>query len=230
MDPDEALKNLLEDLKEAEEGITKPERFYEQFEALHGWIAKGGFLPRLWRRPPEPPTLDAALDAVRSDYFRDVASAAKDVVEAMLNGEITDEDEVTERIESTCDSHCTYTVTAQAVLMCSKNDSVAIDDGVADLSEGLNWSALATWAMRADVFEALGHLEKTTDDLETDDPLEKYCDWVPISEEDDAQMSATYGEYEGIGDDRDDALAALRTAYQKRLGVPPVVEERPADG
>jgi len=264
MDPDEALKDLLDDLKEAEEGITKPERFYEQFEALHGWIVKGGFLPKAWQPKPDNDEYQAALKVVldrnnaefvhfvckndgpdalfkkalellNRDYNQDVRSNADDALQELLSGDITSDDGLTEHIESACESHCTYTVQAQAVVLCSKNDSYGIDEGLVDCSKGIDWSALATWAMRQDVYEALGQLEESDKDLETDDPLEKFCEWKEIDGEEDETVSVatlTFDdvEYEGRGNDREAALSALRTSYSKRLGVPPVVEERPADG
>lgn len=261
MDPDEALKNLLEQLEEAEGGIEKPERFYEQFEALHGWIAKGGFLPKAWQPKPTDDEYQAALKVVRSrgeviliregdgpdalfkkaleilnrDYNQDIHSNADDALQELLSGDITSDDELTEHIESACESHCTYTVQAQAVVLCSKNDSYGIDEGLVDCSKGIDWSALAMWAMRQDVYEALGQLEESSEDLETEDPLEKFCEWKEIDGEEDETVSVatlTFDdvEYEGRGNDREAALSALRTSYSKRLGVPPNVEERPADG
>lgn len=45
MDPNEALKNLREELSYFEGGA-----FAEQFQALDEWLAKGGALPEAWQK------------------------------------------------------------------------------------------------------------------------------------------------------------------------------------
>lgn len=49
MDPNAALDELRRLLADRDDG--KLERIAELFEALDGWIAGGGFLPRDWQRP-----------------------------------------------------------------------------------------------------------------------------------------------------------------------------------
>jgi hypothetical protein len=55
MDPNEALRRLLETAREIgnEPGDLATDRevhFAEDFEALHTWIVNGGFLPAAWVR------------------------------------------------------------------------------------------------------------------------------------------------------------------------------------
>lgn len=45
MDPDQALKDLREMIRD-----TEDLDLIEQFEALDDWLAKGGFLPADWQR------------------------------------------------------------------------------------------------------------------------------------------------------------------------------------
>jgi hypothetical protein len=55
MDPDEVLKRAREalaQLRGAEEGrvaVEAGESFADAFEALDGWLSKGGFLPAFWK-------------------------------------------------------------------------------------------------------------------------------------------------------------------------------------
>jgi hypothetical protein len=56
MDPDEALKKARAALKafhdapDAERSMIAGADLADAFEALDGWLSKGGFLPRDWQR------------------------------------------------------------------------------------------------------------------------------------------------------------------------------------
>lgn len=45
MDPNQALKNLRDMIRD-----TEDLDLIEQFEALDGWLSRGGFLPADWER------------------------------------------------------------------------------------------------------------------------------------------------------------------------------------
>lgn len=49
MDPDKALAELREALQELANDPDAWEDVIEKFEALDGWLSKGGFLPKAWR-------------------------------------------------------------------------------------------------------------------------------------------------------------------------------------
>ena len=65
MDPDEALKNAREaakriqrvrDADTSDETLDEDDAFdlADAFEALDGWLSKGGFQPAEWHHEPEP--------------------------------------------------------------------------------------------------------------------------------------------------------------------------------
>jgi hypothetical protein len=58
MDPDEALKKAREALKrmgdEAYDAGDMAQELAEAFEALDGWLSKGGFPPHAWDRGLAP--------------------------------------------------------------------------------------------------------------------------------------------------------------------------------
>jgi hypothetical protein len=96
-------------------------------------------------------------------YQLHVEELARDIVDAAKRDEM-DADEVDTYIHESIDSDgwVIYTHKAHAVLLASSNDSAYFDelgnDG-AITDGGINWSALAYMALRADVMEELERLD-----------------------------------------------------------------------
>lgn len=137
----------------------------------------------------------AAISLLSRDYSADVDSQADDLIEAMLSDEVNDDEELDRRMSESLDgsARVTYTVQAQACLLVSNNDGAGIEEGLIDTSEfkdGVPWSKLAYCTFEVDVKEELNRREKTEHrDMETEDPLEKYCDWEIVEEERPAEAS-----------------------------------------
>lgn len=105
-------------------------------------------------------SFDAALSALRREYYTDVRNAAKDIRGEIESGDITDRDGLYTRVHETVDGNqwVIYTQRAQIVLMISSNDSAYADEYGTEgiISDGgVNWSALAFAAMEADLWEYL---------------------------------------------------------------------------
>lgn len=172
----------------------------------------------------------AAISLLSRDYSADVDSQADDLIEAMLNDEVNDDEDLDRRLSESLDSSArvTYTVQAQACLLVSNNDGTGIEEGLIDTDEfkgGVPWSKLAYCTFEVDVKEELNRREKTEfSDKETEDPLERFCDWeieeLPPGDADEEASSIEIctieykgKTYTGRGTDREDALADLRKNY-----------------
>lgn len=173
---------------------------------------------------------NAAMNLLRRDYATDVDDGADWMIEAMLNEEVTDEDDFSTRMHENVDGarRVFVTVQAQACLLVSNNDGAGMEEGLVDkdsFKDGIPWSQLAYCAYETDIREELDRREKTTySDLETEDPLEKYCDWEtesqPLGDADEGSVDIEVctieykGEtYTGRGENRAEALADLRKHY-----------------
>ncbi len=143
-------------------------------------------------RPPDEPTVDWATRVLQKDYQEDVDSVANDLADSWRKGEYDgDRDSfytaIDEAVEST--RHVIYTLQAQLGLAASGNDGAMFDEtgeDTIDCKNGVEWSKLMFWAMRADVMEELNRLDI---DVNEDPPLEgsskcKECEeYKPCKEE-----------------------------------------------
>jgi len=97
------------------------------------------------------------------EYYADIKNLAKSIFDEYTAGDIADRDSLLEHIHETVDgcARVIYTASAQEALLVSRNDSAGIDslgaDGF-DWKDGIPWSALAFFAVEADVFEELDRM------------------------------------------------------------------------
>ena len=100
---------------------------------------------------------------LQREYYADIKSIAEGIKEEYDRGEIDDRDSLLENIHQTVDgcARVIYTGRAQEALLVSRNDNAGIDalgaDGF-DWSDGIPWSALAYFAVEADVIEELSDM------------------------------------------------------------------------
>ena len=181
MDP---LRQLLEDLMQAEEGpistidlakivqdnldrIRVFSPYSSSLDAAESVCINGECVQIDLPRPQmvKPEMGDDAF--TRTEYLASIDGDAKSLLEEVIaekEGEIEDPDDLREALEErlaeTCDGHswAIYTYKAQKVLAFSHNDDYAIVNiGIESaVSEGgINWSALAAGALYADMGERL---------------------------------------------------------------------------
>jgi hypothetical protein len=120
-----------------------------------------------------------AMDVLRRDYVEDVDGLAKDLKRQIDEGEITDAEELSDRMHEAVDGtqRVIYTAQAQLGLVFSNNSSAYADEMG---EEGLvrdgdvNWSGMMFMAMQQDVIEELERLgvdvndPQPTEDEETE--------------------------------------------------------------
>lgn len=116
-------------------------------------------------------TLEDGLRKVRQTYWAMVRDYAEDIQKEIKAGDIEDREALTDHMHELCDGAewVIYTFKAQLVLLCSPNDTAGPDslgaDGF-DWKDGIPWSALAYFALEADIYE---HLETLDVDINEDD-------------------------------------------------------------
>lgn len=110
---------------------------------------------------PADRLIDAADTIKRAEYYSSVRSLAEDIADDLKRGDISDREQLLERVQETADgsSWVIYTASAMEVLRYSDNDGAYVDnfgtEGV--VRDGsINWSALAYAALEQDINE---HLE-----------------------------------------------------------------------
>ncbi len=95
-----------------------------------------------------------------------VEGIADEIIGAIAEGEISDEDGLTERLDSECDSAVTYTSDAVDILYSSENDDAA-DDAMGE-GEATKPEQRAYFALQADVRQLWAneyHLADLSDDV-----------------------------------------------------------------
>jgi hypothetical protein len=133
-------------------------------------------------------TLDEAKNVLRADYWRAVRDLADDLKQAIKDGEITDREELGDRLHESIDgSHwIIYTYANLQVLCWTSNDDAyqEITDEI-DGSKGAShvYQTVAFWAMMADVREQLGD----EDDLFADEEDEEEDEEEEEEEEETAE-------------------------------------------
>jgi|SRR5882724_1354884 len=107
--------------------------------------------------------LDAAVRIIRQHYYQEVRSYADDLLRAVKDGEITDEEQLTERLDQEVDgsARVIYTFKSKLGLLASDNDDAYEDE----MGEPPNDVAVQmAFAMRQDIREALGDVEFPEED------------------------------------------------------------------
>ena len=106
------------------------------------------------------------LNEERREYWAAVNGIADEIVDGIHAGDI-ERDEWTDSLHERVDSNYWVTYTYQAKLVVaflSENDSAAEDAGVEiDHSAGINWIALAYFAMEQDVIDQIDFDELDAD-------------------------------------------------------------------
>lgn len=139
----------------------------------------------------------AAINLLSRDYHTDVSNFADYMIEAMLSDEVNDDESFSTRMTENVGGaqRVFVTVQAQACLLVSNNDGRGVEDGLVPpecfglvppecFKEGIPWDSLAHCTFEADIKEELDRREKVEfSDKETEDPLERYCDWEIVEEE-----------------------------------------------
>ena len=103
------------------------------------------------------------LNKETKDYWKAVQGIADEIVAGIKAGN-TDPDEWTDRLHETVDGNFWVIYTYQAKLVVafiSDNDTAAFDQGIEiDHSCGINWSALAYFAMYQDVCDRMPDVDE----------------------------------------------------------------------
>lgn len=151
---------------------------YEAQAALLSSLGYGAVMDRITitrlipREFDESERLDAARNVLRADYWQDVENVISWLRHEIENGNITDADGATEYIDETVDSHQRVIYTGQAIecLLFSRNENAYVEE-MGELpprspGDEVNWSALAYYAFRADIMDAIGDLDAFVDEHE----------------------------------------------------------------
>lgn len=146
--------------------------------------------------------LDRALSLATRAYRTHVEEIAEDFREDMRRGEITTDEQLSDRMHEAIDGDgwVIYTRKAQLVCIISQNDDAYFTElggeGAAD-RDGINWSPIAFMALRADVQEALDVSD--VEEFRRDYFAEKVGDLTPT------QLESLSGpDFDGESDDRAD--------------------------
>ncbi len=107
--------------------------------------------------------LDDAVRVIRAHYYQEVRRYADDLLEAVKDGEITDDEQLTERLDQEVDgsARVIYTFKSKLGLLASDNDEAYEDE----MGEPTNDVAIQmAFAMRQDIREAMGDVEFPEED------------------------------------------------------------------
>lgn len=111
-------------------------------------------------------------DITEKDYRNDVDSYAIEVRDRVRDEGVDECDAIHDAVDGS--QWVIYTYRARHVLMFSTNEDAIFDEGIG--LQGLNnsgdlFSAMAYWAMRADVAEALAELPTEEEEQADDEPV-----------------------------------------------------------
>lgn len=99
-----------------------------------------------------------AVDALNAYHWHVIRKAVDDIVYDVDRRDIVDSDQLNEAISDWAESLCTYTYTAQMLLIASKHDDDYVSEYGAEgvVQDGrVNWEALAVVAVEADIRDEL---------------------------------------------------------------------------
>lgn len=121
----------------------------------------------------EESRVNDARNRLRVDYNDTVEGVSNEVAQEWRSGGFQgDRDSMIQSIEESCDARCTYTTDCQQYLMASNNDTAYVDNygELPSMESGFPWGALASAAMRQDVFDDLKN--RLEIDVDKDPPSE----------------------------------------------------------
>jgi hypothetical protein len=119
-------------------------------------------------------TTDAIQKEAQRIKYNEYREAVKDVVDSVIqavrDGEVTDRDEVSDRVFEECESACTYTSDCMLIVAQSNNDDAYFENAEDSSALTANnfWETLAFAALREDVNEELqrsDEIDVNEDDL-----------------------------------------------------------------
>jgi len=142
MSPDEIIRRAIRYIIGSREEI--PQQLIDEVRNRYP-------CPECANLPPQPPHPEF-------EYHNDVAEAAQELAQAVLDGEVEDRDQLHDRLWETIDGHQRIIYTGQAIetLRYSNNDAYTIENfGAEGLVEhgNIHWGRLAFGAFYADVME-----------------------------------------------------------------------------
>lgn len=118
---------------------------------------------------------ELAWSILRADYWSDVRGIADSVREAIKDGEVTDDSELSDRIWEECDgsARIIYTARAMEVLLISDNADAYVEEmgSLEDVANGdsIRWEVLAFYAFCQDVQEEIGTIDFDADSEDSED-------------------------------------------------------------
>jgi len=116
---------------------------------------------------PESISVDAALSVLNRDYFDDVRGIAEDCKRAVKDGEVSNDEELSDYLHQTVDGHerVIYTYQARIGLVCT--DSVdAYEDETGEKPPSAEVQMF--WALMQDVRDRLGDFDAIKAELESE--------------------------------------------------------------
>lgn len=105
-------------------------------------------------RELEEERFEEARSLLRQEYYESVSSHAEDIVEGIRKGNITEVDELRQRISEDSDSNywTIYTHASQQAIWASENADYGIEEGLVSLERGeIPWGAIASYAFMRDL-------------------------------------------------------------------------------
>jgi hypothetical protein len=112
--------------------------------------------------------INAAVSIIKRDYYQDVRGICDEIEEAVKDGQLTDDEEVSERIHQEVDgsARVIYTWQNHLGLLASDNSDAYMEEfgEVPTDGDSINYAALMAAAMEADVRDALGNVEFPDED------------------------------------------------------------------
>ncbi len=114
--------------------------------------------------------VDAAMRVIRADYYQDVRDLGDDLKKRIKDGEITDTDDLQERLHEDVDgsARVIYTLQNKLGLLASDNEDAYVEEFGEAPVEGnnINWAVMMAAAFERDVSEYLGDFDSL---FESDD-------------------------------------------------------------
>lgn len=98
---------------------------------------------------------EQALGVLRKDYWDDVQGVASDIEQRLKEREFTDSCDVDQAIHEACDGHSRVIYTKEAILCLLFSPNAVAYQDVGYAPKDMEWSAMAFWAFRQDVTEAM---------------------------------------------------------------------------
>ncbi len=116
-------------------------------------------------------TVEDATSAITRDYYEDVKGVGDDIIRAIKDGEIENEEDADRYLHETIDGtqRVIYTWQARLGLLASSNADAYFEEGLGELvcTDSVPYEQLMYWALRADVLEYLGREDIDIFDPET---------------------------------------------------------------